>query len=64
MAELRIGDVAARAGVSIDSVRFYERLRLLPRAARTAGGFRLFSSETVETGTPYQAGAGDWPLAR
>jgi len=48
MSELRIGELAARVGVSIDTVRFYERRRLLPRAPRTSGGFRVFSSETVE----------------
>jgi MerR family transcriptional regulator, mercuric resistance operon regulatory protein len=37
-----------RAGVSIDTVRYYERRRLLPAAARTEGGFRLFTPETVE----------------
>lgn len=46
--ELRIGELAARTGVSIDTVRFYERKRLLPRAARTGGGFRLFNAETIE----------------
>jgi len=46
--ELRIGEVASRAGVSIDTVRYYEKRRLLPRAARTEGGFRLFALETVE----------------
>lgn len=45
---LRIGEVAARAGVSIDTVRLYERRRLLPRAPRTGGGFRLFRPEAVE----------------
>ena len=45
---LLIGEVAARAGVSIDTVRFYERRRLLPRAPRTEGGFRLFRPEAVE----------------
>jgi DNA-binding transcriptional MerR regulator len=46
--ELRIGELALRAGVSIDTVRYYERQRLLPRATRTGGGFRLFSLEAVE----------------
>lgn len=48
MAEFRIGEVAARAGVSVDTVRYYERRRLLTRAGRTAGRFRIFSPETVE----------------
>jgi len=47
MSELRIGELAANVGVSIDTIRYYERRRLLPRASRTSGGFRVFSSETV-----------------
>ncbi len=46
--QLRIGDVATRAGVSVDTVRYYERLKLLPRASRTSGGFRLFGPESIE----------------
>ncbi len=45
---LRIGEVALRAGVSIDTVRYYERRQLLPAAARTDGGFRLFTPDAVE----------------
>ncbi len=45
---LRIGQVAERSGVSIDTVRYYERRRLLPNAPRTSNGYRVFSSETVE----------------
>jgi MerR family mercuric resistance operon transcriptional regulator len=45
---LRIGELAARAGVSIDTVRYYERRKLLPLAVRSAGGFRLFPGESVE----------------
>lgn len=46
--ELRIGELAARSGVSVDTVRYYERQRLLPSAARTGGGFRLFKADAVE----------------
>jgi DNA-binding transcriptional MerR regulator len=45
---LRIGEVALRSGVSIDTVRYYERRRLLPAAPRSEGGFRLFTPETVD----------------
>src|SRR5215210_2740565 len=45
---LQIGEVAARSGVSIDTVRYYERRQLLPRASRSNGGFRLFPPDTVE----------------
>ncbi len=44
---LRIGDVAAAAGLTPDAVRYYERLGLLPKAARTEGRFRLYPPETV-----------------
>lgn len=46
--ELKISEVAARAGVSVDALRYYERMKLLPRAPRTAGGFRLFTHEHIE----------------
>jgi MerR family mercuric resistance operon transcriptional regulator len=46
--QLQIGQVAALAGVSVDTVRYYERQQLLKRAPRSSGGFRLFSAETVE----------------
>ncbi len=48
MAHFRIGELAARSGVSIDTIRYYERRRLLPRAARLPGGFRVFGREAVE----------------
>ncbi len=38
--EFRIGEVAAQAGVSIDTVRYYERRRPLPRALRIRGNHR------------------------
>ena len=46
--ELQIGELATRTGVSIDALRYYERLKLLPRARRSAGGFRLFTGDHVE----------------
>ena len=44
----RIGEVAERCNVSIDTVRYYERRKLLPEAPRTAGGYRLFGPEAIE----------------
>ena len=46
--DLKIGEVAARAGVSVDALRYYERLKLLPRTQRSSGGFRLFTREHIE----------------
>lgn len=45
---LQIGELARQANVSIDTVRYYERRGLLPRAPRSSGGYRLFSSGTVD----------------
>lgn len=44
---LQIGDLAGKTGLSADTIRFYERERLLGRAARSGGGFRLFSQADV-----------------
>ena len=44
---MKIGEVAQRAGVSIDAVRYYERRGVLPRAERTASGYRVFGDESV-----------------
>jgi predicted site-specific integrase-resolvase len=37
---MRIGEAAARAGVSRDTLRYYERHGLLPRPARTSSGYQ------------------------
>ena len=45
---VQIGEIAALADVSVDTVRYYERLKLLPTAARTSSGYRVFPVGTVE----------------
>jgi DNA-binding transcriptional MerR regulator len=45
---MKIGEVAARAGVTVDTIRFYERRGLLARAPRTAAGYRTYSGVEVE----------------
>jgi len=44
---LRIGTVAERSGLSVDTVRFYERRGLIARAPRTPAGYRSYPGETV-----------------
>ena len=44
----RIGDLAQATGVTVDTLRYYEREGLLPPAERTAGGFRCYSQETAQ----------------
>jgi len=41
--ELTIGALSEQTGVSVETIRYYEREGLLPRAPRTAGGHRLFA---------------------
>jgi len=43
----RIGQVARAAGVNVQTVRYYERAGLLPRAARTPSGYRVYGPETA-----------------
>lgn len=43
-----IGQAAARSGVSAKAIRLYVARGLLPRAARTATGHRLFHEEDLE----------------
>jgi MerR family transcriptional regulator, mercuric resistance operon regulatory protein len=45
--ELMIGALAERVGVNIETVRYYERVGLLPAAARTRGGHRLYDASHV-----------------
>jgi DNA-binding transcriptional MerR regulator len=48
MALMRIGELAAAAGVSNRTVDFYTNLGLISPASRTSGGFRLYDAATVE----------------
>lgn len=61
---MRISEAAARCGLSINTIRYYERSSLLPVVARGSDGRRQFSSEDIEwlillaslrdTGTPME----------
>ncbi|HEX4949893.1 MAG TPA: heavy metal-responsive transcriptional regulator [Blastocatellia bacterium] len=44
---LKIGEVARRTGIGIETLRFYERSGLLGRPARTEGGYRLYSADEL-----------------
>jgi DNA-binding transcriptional MerR regulator len=44
---LRSGEAAARAGVSSDTLRFYERRGLLPSPPRDASGYRWYSDDAI-----------------
>jgi DNA-binding transcriptional MerR regulator len=40
---MRIGELASRAGINVQTVLYYERRRLLPRPPRTSGGYRSYT---------------------
>ena len=46
-AELTIGKVARSAGLAIDTVRYYEREGLLEKPARTASGYRHYTTDAI-----------------
>ena len=45
---LSIGRVAVQTGCNIETIRFYEKVRLLPVAGRTTGGHRTYTREMVQ----------------
>lgn len=48
MRDLTIGETARRAGIGVETIRFYERRGLIARPPKPEGaGFRIYSSEQV-----------------
>ncbi|MDW5330622.1 MULTISPECIES: MerR family transcriptional regulator [unclassified Plantactinospora] len=52
---MRIGEVAAQAGVSPRTVDFYTSLDLIAPAARSGGNYRLYDPEVIERITTIRA---------
>ena len=46
--ELTIGRVSALSGISVDTIRFYERKGLIKPPQRNASGYRVYSHEVVD----------------
>ena len=44
---LKIGEVAGRGGVNLQTIRYYEREGLLPKPPRLQSGYRMFPESTV-----------------
>ena len=45
---MRVGQVASQSGVTVDTVRFYERVGVLPAPERRPSGYREYPDGTVE----------------
>ncbi|MGY1787416.1 heavy metal-responsive transcriptional regulator [Geodermatophilus sp. SYSU D00698] len=45
---LRVAELASAAGVPTDTVRYYERVGLLPEPERTAAGYRSYDAGAVD----------------
>jgi MerR family mercuric resistance operon transcriptional regulator len=46
---LSIGELSRRAEVKVETIRYYERIRLMPRPSRSAGGHRLYAPDDLRT---------------
>jgi MerR family mercuric resistance operon transcriptional regulator len=47
MEKLTIGNLAKQADVNVQTVRYYERRRLLPQPKRTPAGYRIYPEDAV-----------------
>lgn len=45
--QLKIGEIAELGGVNLQTVRYYEREKLLPAPPRLPSGYRVYSTDTV-----------------
>jgi DNA-binding transcriptional MerR regulator len=45
---VQIGKVARETGLSVDTIRFYEKEGLLQEPSRSEGGFRLYTAADIE----------------
>jgi Hg(II)-responsive transcriptional regulator len=48
-AGMRSSEVASRAGVNVQTIRYYERRGILPEPARTGSGYRSYDDHAVRT---------------
>jgi MerR family Zn(II)-responsive transcriptional regulator of zntA len=44
----RIGEIADKAGITVDTLCYYEKLGVLPRARRTSSGLRQYGEDVLK----------------
>ena len=45
---LPIGEMSRQTGVNIETIRYYERIAIMPRPLRTEGGHRAYNSDQLK----------------
>ena len=45
---IKIGELATRTGATVETIRYYEKERLLPKPARSQGNYRLYNEAHFE----------------
>ena len=45
--DLTIGALSARSGVNIETIRYYEKIGVMPSPTRSASGYRIYGPEHV-----------------
>ncbi|PIC56965.1 Hg(II)-responsive transcriptional regulator [Sporosarcina sp. P12(2017)] len=43
-----IGELAEKCNVNKETIRYYERLGLIPKPSRTESGYRIYTEQTVD----------------
>ncbi|PID03715.1 Hg(II)-responsive transcriptional regulator [Sporosarcina sp. P2] len=46
--EIYIGELAEKCNVNKETIRYYERLGLIPKPSRTESGYRIYTEQTVD----------------
>jgi Cu(I)-responsive transcriptional regulator len=45
---MKIGDLSKLTSTNVETVRYYERIGLLPKPSRTGGNYRTYAAQDVE----------------
>lgn len=45
---IKIGELSLKTGVHIETIRYYERLKLIPKPGRSEAGHRVYSEDHVK----------------
>jgi len=46
--EFPIGTLSSESGVNIETIRYYEKIGVMPKPGRSSGGYRLYTAEHLK----------------